>query len=134
MGSLQQRPEPAEKDIVTLAGWLSPVSRTGPWRVPKVLRLRRRGGSTQLDLTEAAIEYDETRIELDVIGGSIEMRVPAGASVNLDGLAVSLGSAEDHRSNPPTRGGPHIDIVGDLRWGSLEVRGPKRGPFKSFRA
>ena len=138
MGSPQRRAEPVhedeDEDVVTITGRLSSVSRTGSWRVPKLLRLHRRGGSTQLGLTEAEVSYGGVRIELDVVAGSIEMRVPAGLSVNLDGLAVSLGSAEDHRRNPPTRGEPHIDIVGDLRWGSLDVRGPKRGPFQRFRA
>ena len=144
MGSPHQQPRPAEEgpvgedpvgeDAVTLTGWLSSVSKTGHWRVPKVLRLHRRGGSTQLDLTEADIAYDAIAIELDVIGGSVEMRVPEETSVNLDGLAVGLGSAEDHRGGPPAGGKLHVDIVGNLRWGSLEVRGPKRWPFTSFRS
>ncbi|HEX4256988.1 MAG TPA: hypothetical protein VH089_17990 [Streptosporangiaceae bacterium] len=41
-------------------------------------------------------------------------------------LGETLGSVEDHRKDAPARGAPHFDIVGQLRCGSLEVRGPRR--------
>jgi hypothetical protein len=122
-------PGQAGEQVLELRGVFGSVKRQGRWVVPGTLRLHRRMGSVDLDFTEADIRYPVVRIELDTIGGSVEMRVPESASVSLDGVAVMLGSVEDHRRDAPARGTPHFDISGQLRWGSLEVRGPKRKRF-----
>jgi Domain of unknown function (DUF1707) len=119
-------PAQADDEALELRGVFGSVKREGHWRVPRTLRLHRRMGSVELDFTQADIQFPVVRIELDTIGGSIEMRVPEGASVSFDAVAVTLGSAQDHRKEAPSKGTPHFDIVGQLRWGSLEVRGPKR--------
>jgi hypothetical protein len=119
-------PDHPGDEVLELRGVFGSVKREGRWRVPRTLRLHRRMGSVELDFTEADIRYPVVRIELDTIGGSVEARVPEGASVNLDAVAVTLGSVQDHRKEAPIQGTPHFDIVGQLRWGSLEVRGPRR--------
>ena len=119
-------PDHAGDEVLELRGVFGSVKREGRWRVPRTLRLHRRMGSVELDFTQADIRYPVVRIELDTIGGSVEARVPEGASVSLDGVAVTLGSVQDHRKEAPIQGTPHFDIVGRLRWGSLEVRGPRR--------
>jgi hypothetical protein len=119
-------PDQAGGEVVELRGVFGSVKRRGRWVVPGTLRLHRRMGSVELDFTEADIRHPVVRIELDTIGGSIELRVPESASVSLDAVAVTLGSVEDHRKDAPPRGTPHFDITGQLRWGSLEVRGPRR--------
>jgi hypothetical protein len=118
-------PDHAGDEVLELRGVFGSVKREGRWRVPRTLRLHRRMGSVELDFTQADIRYPVIRIELDTIGGSIEARVPEAASVSLDAVAVTLGSVQDHRKQPPIHGTPHFEIVGRLRWGSLEVRGPR---------
>jgi hypothetical protein len=120
-------PDHAGDEVLELRGVFGSVKREGPWRVPRTVRIHRRMGSVELDFTQADMRYPVIRIELDTIGGSIEARVPEEASVSLDGVAVTLGSAQDHREKPPVQGTPHFEIVGRLRWGSLEVRGPRHG-------
>lgn len=122
-------PDHADNDALELRGAFGSVKRNGRWSVPRTLRLHRRMGSVDLDFTEADIRHPVVRIELDVIGGSVEIRVPDTASVSIDAVAVTLGSAEDHRKDAPARGTPRFEITGQLRWGSLEVRGPKRKVF-----
>jgi hypothetical protein len=119
-------PDQASDKVLELRGVFGSVKRQGHWRVPSTLRLHRRMGSVELDFTEADIRYPVVRIELDTIGGSVELRVPESASVSLDAVAVTLGSVQDHRKEAPARGALHFDITGQLRWGSLEVRGPRR--------
>jgi hypothetical protein len=118
-------PDHAGDEVLELRGVFGSIKREGRWRVPRILRLHRRMGSVELDFTQADIRYPVIRIELDTIGGSIEARVPEEASVSLDAVAVTLGSVQDHRKQPPIHGTPHFEIVGRLRWGSLEVRGPR---------
>jgi Domain of unknown function (DUF1707)/Cell wall-active antibiotics response 4TMS YvqF len=119
-------PAQAGDKVLELRGVLGSVKREGNWLVPSTLRLHRRMGSVELDFTQADIRHPVVRIELDTIGGSIEIRVPEEASVSFDAVAVMLGSVQDHRKDAPAQGTPHFDITGQLRWGSLEVRGPKR--------
>jgi hypothetical protein len=113
-------------DIVELKGSMSSVERKGDWKVPRKLVLRWRMGSVKLDFTEARIDHAVVEIELDVNGGSVEIRLPEGASASLDGVEAQLGSVEDHRRGAPAAGRPHFVLNGQVRWGSVEVRGPRR--------
>lgn len=122
-------PDQAGDKELELRGVFSSVKRNGNWVVPRVLRLNRRMGSAELDFTQADIRFPVVRIEADMIGCSVEMRVPEGASVSLDEVSVTLGSVQDHRKEAPAQGTPHFEVVGQVRFGSVEVRGPKRKLF-----
>jgi hypothetical protein len=113
-------------DIVELKGSMSSVERKGDWQVPRKLVLRWRMGSVKLDFTEARIAHPVVEIELDINTGSVEVRLPEGASASLDGVVARLGSVEDHRRGAPAAGRPHFVLKGQIRRGSVEVRGPRR--------
>lgn len=112
-------------DDQELRGTFGSRKRSGVWVVPRTLRLRTRMGSTELDFTQATFVHDRLDISLQVFGGSIELRVPADAVVDMDAVTINLGSLEDHRRNQPGQGSLHIVISGTLTWGSLEIRGPR---------
>jgi hypothetical protein len=116
-------------DTVRLGGWLASVKRDGGWPVPRKLVLSPRMGSIQLDFTETRIDHAVIEIEVDVAGGSIELRLPEGASAATDNVYIALGSVEDHRRNVVANGRPHFVITGQVRWGSIELRGPRRRLF-----
>lgn len=116
-------------DTVELRGWFSSLKRKGNWVVPRKLVLRPRMGSAELDFTSARIDHEVVQIELDLAGGSVELRLPDGAGVSMDQVDVIAGSVEDHRKNVVTGGRPHFEVTGQVRWGSLEIRGPRRGLF-----
>lgn len=118
-----------QADTVELSGDFSSIKRRGGWLVPRKLVLKRRIGSADLDFTEAHIEHPVVDIDLDIGGGSVEMRLPEGASASIDGVEVTLGSIKDHRRNPPHTGRPHFVITGQVRFGSVELRGPRRRLF-----
>lgn len=120
----------AQRDIVELRGTSSSLKRTGRWIVPRKLVLRQQKGSAELDFTQAQIDHPVTDVELDISGGSVEIRLPEGASASTDGIEAIRGSVEDHRKNPPPIGQPHFVITGTVRRGSIELRGPKPGPFR----
>lgn len=116
-------------DVMELGTTFGSVTRKGYWVVPRKLRVRSRLGSTELDFTEAQIDHAVVDVEIDVKGGSVEMRLPEGASASMDDVDVMAGSVEDHRRSRAPMGQPHFNITGSLSWGSVEIRGPRRNFF-----
>lgn len=116
-------------EVLELGSTFGSVERKGFWVVPRRIHLRTRVGSTELDFTQAQIDHPVVDIEIDIKGGSVEMRLPEGASASMDNVDVRAGSIEDHRRNLLARGNPHFNITGTVRWGSIEVRGPRRNFF-----
>ena len=112
-------------DRLELRGWLGSLSRSGEWTVPTRLALVRRVGSVDLDLVRARFAGPVVVIELDMVRGSVNIRLPEGASVSLDDVTVYGGSARDRRKNPPAEGRPHVVITGRVVLGSVNIRGPK---------
>ena len=119
----------AANDVMDLGATLGSVSRKGYWVVPRTLRVRSRLGSTELDFTEAQIDHPVVDVEIDVKGGSVEMRLPEGASASMDDVQVRAGSIEDHRRSREPMGRPHFNVTGSVSWGSVEIRGPRRNFF-----
>ncbi len=113
-------------DRLELRGWMGSLRRHGEWTVPTRLSLVRRVGSVDLDLTTARFAGPVVVIELDMVRGSLDLRLPEGASVSIDDVTVYGGSARDRRKNPPAEGRPHVVITGRMVLGSVTVRGPRR--------
>ena len=118
-----------QSDVVVLRGTSASLKRKGNWQVPRKLVLERRKGSSELDFSSARIDFPVVEIEIAIDGGSLEMRLPEGASASIDAIEVTKGSVEDHRRNPPVNGKPHFVITGWVRWGSVELRGPAKRLF-----
>lgn len=121
-------------DRLELRGWLGSLKRHGEWTVPTRLALVRRVGSVDLDLTNARFAGPVVVIELDMIRGSLDLRLPEGASASLDDVTVYGGKAVDLRKNPPAEGKPHVVLTGRMVMGSVRVRGPRRQRFERLRA
>jgi hypothetical protein len=123
-------PVVAGSEAVEWRGTFGSIKRKGAWTVPSKILIYRRMGSVELDFTEALFTSPVTEIELDVIGGSIEIRVPEGVAVSTDDIVVSMGSIEDHRKTREVGGSPRLRFHGSLRMGSFEIRGPRRRLFR----
>jgi len=96
--------------------------------------LVRRFGSVELDLVNARFAGPVVVIELDMVRGSVDIRLPDGASASVDDIEVFGGSATDLRKNAPAEGRPHVVLTGKMVLGSLKIRGPRRQRFgKRFR-
>lgn len=125
-------------DRLELRGWLGSLRRHGEWTVPTRLALVRRLGSVDLDLTNARFAGPVVVIELDMVRGSLNIRLPDGASASIDDVIVYGGSARDRRKDPPSDGKPHVVLTGRVVMGSVNIRGVRRpalsrGPSKSVR-
>jgi Cell wall-active antibiotics response 4TMS YvqF len=122
-------------DTLNLSHTFGSIKRGGEWRVPEHIVLRQRMGSAELDLTEADLAATHTVLELDMIGGSVEIRVPEDMLV-ISTLTTTLASYQDHRSPGPdttlatATDAPTLAVQGRAAWGSVEVRGPKRSRHK----
>ncbi len=113
-------------DRVELRGVMGSLKRQGLWTVPTRLALFRRMGSVDLDLTRAKFAGPIAVIELDLKFGSLDLRLPDGASASIDDVEVIVGSAHDHRTDAPAEGRPHVILTGRVMWGSVDIRGPRR--------
>src|SRR6201997_1785255 len=94
-------------DRVQLRGWAGSLKRHGEWTVPTHLALVRRLGSIELDLTKARFAGPVVVIELDMKFGSLDLRLPDGASASIDDVEVYAGSARDLRKSARAEGTPH---------------------------
>ena len=117
-------------DRLELRGWLGSLRRHGQWTVPTRLALVRRVGSVVLDLTHARCAGPVVVIELDMVRGSVHIRLPDGASASIDDVIVYGGSARDRRKDPPSEGKPHVVLTGRVVMGSVSIRGPRRPPLR----
>lgn len=116
-------------DRVELRGWVGSLKRSGEWIVPTRLALVRRMGSVKLDLTNARFAGPMVVVELDMIGGSVDIRLPEGSSASIDDVEVFVGSARDLRRNAPAEGIPHVVLTGRVVCGSVYLRGPRPSRF-----
>jgi Domain of unknown function (DUF1707) len=108
---------------------LGSVTRRGEWDVPARLVVETTMGSVKLDLSEATVPHERVDIELDVLAGSVELRLPAGARVDTGGLHLTLSSADIRRRARVSGDGPLIVLTGSVRVGSVDIRGPRRALF-----
>ncbi|HEY5843969.1 MAG TPA: DUF1707 domain-containing protein [Mycobacterium sp.] len=113
-------------DRLELRGVMGSLKRQGEWTVPTRLALVRRVGSVELDLTRARFAGPIVVIELDMKFGSLDLRLPEGASASIDDVEVVVGSAHDHRVSAPAEGKPHVILTGKVTWGSVDIRGPRK--------
>ena len=116
-------------DRVELRGWVGSLKRHGEWTVPTRLALVRRMGSVELDLTRARFAGPMVVVELDMKFGSVDIRLPDGASASIDDVEVIVGSARDYRKDAPAEGRPHVILTGRVVCGSVDIRGPRKSWF-----
>ena len=79
-----------------------------------------------LDLTKARFAGPVVVIELDMRFGSVQIRLPEGASASIDDVSVYGGSASDRRKDAPGEGRPHVLLTGRVVCGSVVIRGQRR--------
>ena len=91
-------------------GLMGTVRRGGRWRVPAESYWTSLWGSCRLDLTRASFEAPVTTITVVTGMGGVEVRVPKGFEIQLEGAAV-LGGKQLHLDGPPPPpGAPVIRI------------------------
>lgn len=97
------------------------LKRSGDWHIPPTVKIKQRMGSTELDFTDATFASKETTIEIDMIGGSIELKVPLEIRIDAD-IQTTVASYQDHRKTGNAETYSRILLRGRVIWGSVEVR------------
>lgn len=100
---------------------MSGVVRKGPWELPRQLRIATVMGSAEIDLREAVLAEGESHIEVFCLFGSVEIVVPSGVEVIVDGDAFAGGfEFKPDPAVPPEASGPRIVIHGSAYFGAVE--------------
>lgn len=105
---------------------LSSQRRRGRWRVGEETGALAIMGSCQLDLREAQLPPGG-RVQINAVSimGSIDILVPEGVQVDLDGFAL-MGANECRTSQDPIPGLPVVRVQAFSLMGNVVVRSPKR--------
>lgn len=123
-------PAPAEPSARRPTRWtvgvLSSERRTGPWRPARPTRAWATFGSCEVDLAD--VECDDGAVDLHAVAvlGGIDVVVPEGAQVELDGFAVFGSKSHRLRPAPPRADFPRVRIRARAVFGSVVVRNPRR--------
>ncbi|HEV2637290.1 MAG TPA: DUF1707 domain-containing protein [Actinocrinis sp.] len=104
-------------------------SRKGPWVVPAKYHAVAVMGGIELDLREASFAEQVTVIQVGVLMGGVDIKVPEGVEVHVDAVAIMGGtdSADDHAETYASSGGPVVRITGLVVMGGVSV---SRKPLK----
>ena len=111
------------KERAGVLAFMGEQKRVGYWQVPRNFRVACAMGSTVIDLREATISAGVTTIEIFALFGSVEIVVPSGVYVELDGDAFAGEFSFD--ADPTMRPGPDsptIRITGSVYFGSVEAQ------------
>ncbi len=100
----------------------SSVRRAGRWRVPERFRTIVYKGSGHLDLRAAELAAHETTLAVIAYKSRVDVLVPLGVRVNLEGFGVSKGwsAAEDLEDRLPADA-PVVHVRGFGYKGTIEV-------------
>jgi class 3 adenylate cyclase len=112
------RPSKARKIIAVMSG----QRRRGRWRVSERTTAFAFWGSVQLDLRGAVIESPEITINAIAVMGGVDIVVPEGIPVELEGFMLMGGRDERIRDVPPLPGAPLVRVRAHGMWGGVAVR------------
>jgi hypothetical protein len=108
--------------VATTLALMSSADRTGRWRIGERSQVIALLGACKLDLRQVTISGPLTVIRAYVVMGNVNVIVPEGVEVELDGLAV-MGSRSLKLKGPPAQpGAPVVRIEGLVLMGDLTVR------------
>lgn len=93
----------------TMAAVVGSARRTGPWTPPRRLRVVTVMGHAAVDFREARFAPGVTEVAITALLGSIEIVLPPGLAVDVDGVAI-IGKF-DHLERAPTEPDPERPLL-----------------------
>jgi hypothetical protein len=135
-------PMPAAAGSMAASPWWSPdgaatssssvvaifggATRKGEWVVPAQLTAFAMFGGVELDLTRVTFAQAESEIIAVAVMGGVEITVPDGLTVHVDGVGI-FGGFDQKAEGPGEPGAPVLRVKGAALFGGVEV---KRKPRK----
>jgi hypothetical protein len=111
------------RDQQTILCVMSGARRRGQWSPPRQLNVLCVMGGAELDFREAVMPPGVTEVAILALMGGVEITVPPGLRVEVNGFAF-MGGFEDSQSGPPPAdpNAPVLRIGGFAMMGGVEVR------------
>ncbi|WP_405498742.1 DUF1707 domain-containing protein [Nocardia sp. NBC_00511] len=111
---------------------MSSVRRQGSWQVPPALVVESSMGSVHLDFTQAVMSTQVVEIHINATCGSMELLVPAEATVDMNAVDLIGSSVNTKVRTGPPMGPLHIIVHGTLRFSSITAKHPFGTNWKRF--
>jgi class 3 adenylate cyclase len=105
---------------------MSGTTTRGRWQAPPEVTAFAFWGEAKVDLRGAIIETPVIDVYAWAIMGGVDVVVPDGVPVELDGMVVMGGSADRTRSASPLPGAPLIRVHARGLWGGVSARNGRR--------
>lgn len=106
----------------TLLAVFGANSRAGDWTVPRCLRVMAVFGGSELDFRQASLAPGTTEIHVTAVLGGVEIIVPPGLPVDVDGVGILGGFEEVGRKTAGDPGAPaRLRITGTAVLGGVEI-------------
>jgi hypothetical protein len=109
------------RDELVLETVTGDLRRKGEWTVPPRIVVRSKAGNAVLDFRTARFTTAVVEVEIDVLLGNVDIRLPKGATVDLDDVRTSVGQVTDRIGPAPERGNPHVVVTGGTKVGNVRV-------------
>lgn len=115
-------PESLVEDVLELTNTAGDLRREGRWIVPSTIRVRSMFGNARVDCRTARFTAPVVTVEVDLAFGNLDLRLPEGATVELDAARTTIGTIIDRTGRTFGRGSPHVIVRGGTRVGNIRVR------------
>lgn len=110
------------RDVLELANIAGDQRRHGEWTVPATVVIRSWFGNAHLDCRSARFTGPTLTIDVELGAGNLDIRLPKGASVDLEDARTKVGSVVDRTEKSFERGDPHVVVRGGTAIGNIRVR------------
>ncbi|GAY12753.1 DUF1707 domain-containing protein [Pseudonocardia sp. N23] len=110
------------REVLELSTTAGDLKRDGAWTVPPKVMVRSRFGNANLDFRNARFTTPVVTVEADLLVGDLEIRLPKGATVDLDDAGTTVGNVVDKIGPSVERGMPHVVVRGGPWMGNVRVR------------
>ncbi|MEV4438658.1 DUF1707 domain-containing protein [Streptomyces sp. NPDC049577] len=106
---------------------LSNIKQSGRWAVPRRISAECKMLSIVIDFTEALCPHREVTVEASCGTGTIQLIVPKGWAVRIDGSSTNTAHIVDKTTAPVDPAAPTLTVVGHPRAGRIKIKQPRRG-------
>ena len=112
------RPQKPKRLIAIMSG----RNTRGRWRAPAVITAFAFWGGVKVDLRSAVIESPVIDVYAWAIMGSVDVVVPPGILVELDGMVLMGGNEDRTRGDTDIAGAPLVRVHARGMWGGVQAR------------
>ena len=113
------------QSTANLVGIMSGAVRKGQWTAPSRINALAVMGGVELDFTSAQLSGMETVVNVTAIMGGVDITVPAGMTVKVNGVGI-MGAFEDNARQSYGAEAPVLVVRGLALMGGVNVKSSKK--------